>query len=170
MTPATVQKQDLIDFVVNEARLLDEKKYKQWNTLFSDDAYYWVPLTPGQTDPLNESSHLYEDKLLRDIRIARLDHKHVASQQPASRSQHVLQQPVVDSMDVDNNRFVLRTPFIYSEYQENQTREHWNADLVFFTGVAWHHLIVTDGELKMTLKRVDLLNSDGPLQALQLFV
>jgi 3-phenylpropionate/cinnamic acid dioxygenase small subunit len=55
----------LIAFVVREARLLDDKRYEEWNGLWTDDGIYWVPLVPGQPDGLNHTSHLYEDKLLR---------------------------------------------------------------------------------------------------------
>src|SRR5687768_18150980 len=33
-----VTRQDLIDFVVQESRLLDAKRYEEWNALFTDDA------------------------------------------------------------------------------------------------------------------------------------
>ena len=58
---ADVTERQLVDFVVKEARLLDEKRYAEWNALFTDDAFYWVPLVPDQEDGLNHTSHLYED-------------------------------------------------------------------------------------------------------------
>ena len=89
----------LIDFVVREARLLDEKRYDEWNALFTDDAFYWVPLVPDQEDGLNHTSHLYEDKLLRELRIERLKSPRAFSQQPPSRSHHLLQTPTVERAD-----------------------------------------------------------------------
>ena len=162
MTPDTITPQQLIDFVFDEARLLDEKRFEEWSALFTDDAFYWVPLTPGQPDGLNHTSHMYEDKLLRDLRIARLKSPRAFSQQPPSRCQHLLQQPRVEQSDAAANRFVLRTPFHYTESQGD--------DLVFLVGTAWHHLSVVDGALRMTLKRVDMINSDAALPAVQLFV
>ena len=67
----TVTRQDLIDFVVHECRLLDAKRYEEWNALFTDDAFYWLPLVPDQEDGYQHTSHMYEDKLLRDLRIER---------------------------------------------------------------------------------------------------
>jgi 3-phenylpropionate/cinnamic acid dioxygenase small subunit len=96
---SNITKQDLIDFVVREARLLDEKQYEAWNALFTDDAYYWVPLVPDQQDGVNHTSHLYEDKLLRELRIERLKSPRAYSQQPPSRSHHLLQTPTVESFD-----------------------------------------------------------------------
>ena len=90
---AAVTRQHLIDFVVHEARLLDAKRYEEWNALFTDDAFYWLPLMPDQEDGINHTSHLYEDKLLRDLRIERLKSPRAFSQQPPSRCHHLLQMP-----------------------------------------------------------------------------
>ena len=82
MAGIEVTRQVLIDFVVNEAHLLDTRRYEEWNALFTDDAFYWVPLVPDQEDGLNHTSHLYEDKLLRELRIERLKSPRAFSQQP----------------------------------------------------------------------------------------
>ena len=60
---------EAVKFVYREARLLDEKRFDEWYELFTEDAYYWVPLVPGQTDPLAHNSLAYEDKLLLKLRI-----------------------------------------------------------------------------------------------------
>ncbi len=152
----------LIAFVVREARLLDDKRYEEWNALWTEDGIYWVPLVPGQPDGLNHTSHLYEDKLLRTLRIERLKSPRAYSQQPPSRAHHLLQTPTVESADATTNRYVLRTEFHYTEAQGDE--------IEFFVGTVYHHLTMQDGELRMTLKRVDLLNSDAALPAVQLFI
>jgi 3-phenylpropionate/cinnamic acid dioxygenase small subunit len=155
-------RQDLIDFVVREAQLLDAKRFEEWNELFTDDAYYWVPLVPDQEDGINHTSHLYEDKLLRDLRIERLKSPRAYSQHPPSRCHHLLQTPTVETFDEAANRFVVRTEFHYSESQGD--------DMQFFVGTCFHHLTVQEGALKMTQKRVNLLNCDAALPAVQLFI
>jgi len=159
---AAVTRQDLIDFVVHESRLLDAKRYDEWNALFTVDAIYWVPLVPDQPDGINHTSHLYEDKLLRDLRIARLKSPRAFSQQPPSRCHHLLQSPMVESFDAAANRFVVRTEFHYTESQGDE--------LQFYVGTFFHHLSLQDGALRMTLKRVNLLNCDAALPAVQLFI
>ena len=162
LQPQDVQPQDLIDFVVNEAHLLDTRRYEEWNALFTDDAFYWVPLVPDQEDGINHTSHMYEDKLLRDLRIERLKSPRAFSQQPRSRCHHLLQVPVVEQFDVEAGRFVLRTEFHYTESQGDE--------LQFYVGTFFHHLTVQDGALRITLKRVNLLNCDAALPAVQLFI
>ena len=155
-------RQQLIDFVLHEARLLDEARYDEWNALFTDDAIYWVPLTPDQPEGLQHTSHLYEDKLLRDLRVERLKSPRAFSQQPRSRGHHLLQTPGIEQFDPSANRYVTRTPFHYTEAQ--------NDEVNFFVGTVFHHMRLQDGALRLTLKRVNLLNSDAALPAVQLFI
>jgi 3-phenylpropionate/cinnamic acid dioxygenase small subunit len=162
LEPSRVRAQDLIDFVVREARLLDSREYEQWDALFTDDGFYWVPLAPDQEDGLNHTSHMYEDKLLRDLRIQRLRSPRAFSQQPPSRCHHLLQMPTVETFDSEGNRFVVRTEFHYTESQGDEMQ--------FYVGTFFHHLIVQDGALRMTLKRVNLINCDAALPAVQLFI
>ena len=153
---------ELIDFVVREARLLDEKRYAEWNALFTDDAMYWVPLVPDQEDGINHTSHMYEDKLLRELRIERLKSARAFSQQPPTRAHHLLQTPTVETFDEAGNRYVVRSEFHYTESQGD--------NLQFYVGTCFHHLTLQGDALKMTLKRVNLLNCDAALPAVQLFI
>ena len=160
---STVTRQDLIDFVVHEARLLDAKRYEEWNALFTDDAFYWVPLVPDQEDGINHTSHLYEDKLLRELRIERLKSPRAFSQQPPSRCHHLLQTPTVEMLRRGGQplRGAHRVPL----HRVAGRR----------TAVLRRHLLpspdaCSDGALRMTLKRVNLLNCDAALPAVQLFI
>ena len=158
-----ITKQDLIDFVVLEARLLDAKRYEEWNALFTDDAMYWVPLVPDQEDGINHTSHLYEDRLLRELRIERLKSPRAFSQQPPTRSLHLLQAPTVEPADPARpDERLVRTVFQYVESQGDE--------LNTFFGVCRHRLVVADGALRIRQKRVDLINSDAALPAVQLFI
>src|SRR5690606_23161276 len=98
-------------------------------------------------------SHLYEDKLLRELRIERLKSPRAFSQQPPSRCHHLLQQPVVERFDEAGNAFVVRTAFHYTESQGDE--------LQFYVGTFFHHLTQIEGALRITLKGVDLLNCDA---------
>ncbi|WP_347614733.1 aromatic-ring-hydroxylating dioxygenase subunit beta, partial [Comamonas thiooxydans] len=79
----------LIDFVLDEAALLDEQRWGDWLALFTEDGRYWMPLAHGQTDPRLHASLLYEDRLLLQVRIERLRGTRTFSQQPASRCHHL---------------------------------------------------------------------------------
>jgi len=149
---------DPIQFVIREARLLDEKRFDEWYELFAEDGYYWVPASPSQPDPLNHNSLAYEDKLLLKLRIERLKQPNAFSQKPASRCHHLLQTPEVEKSDGREHR--VRTNFIYTETRGDDSQR--------YAAVAWHTLV---GEpLRIRLKRVDLLNCDAALPSIQLFL
>lgn len=152
----------LIDFVLDEAALLDAGHYEAWLNLFEDDARYWMPLAPGQTDPLLHNSLMYEDKLLLQIRIERLAGARTYSQQPKTRCHHLLQQPRVELLDNDAGQYRLRTAF---HYMETRADQQW-----LYAGWASHHLVRREGSLKIRLKRVDLVNSDAAFSNISLFM
>ena len=151
---------ELVRFIYAEARLLDEKRFDEWYELFTEDAYYWVPLVPGQTDPLEHNSLAYEDKLLLKLRIERLKQPTAFSQKPASRCLHVLQAPEVEKSDAARGEWLTRTPFIYTETRGDESQR--------YACVAWHTLV--GAPLKIQLKRVDILNADAALPSIQLFL
>jgi len=151
----------LTQFVYDEARLIDEKRFEEWYELFTDDAYYWMPLTRGQPDGDNHTSLLYEDKLLLRVRIERLRNPHSFSQQQPSFCQHVLQAPQLESANRDGAGWVMRTPFLYLESQLDTQQ--------LLAGISRLHLVQLDGRLRIRLKKVELLNCDAALPSIQLF-
>jgi hypothetical protein len=68
----------------------------------------------------------------------------------------------VESFEPQSNRYVVRTGFHYTESQGDE--------LQFYVGHFVHHLTQQDGALRMTLKRVNLINPDAALPAVQLFI
>jgi len=154
--------QDLARFVRHEARLIDEKRLDEWLELFTEDAHYWVPATPAQSDPFNHNSLAYEDRLLLQLRVERLKSPRAYSQRPPSRCLHVLQEPDVEKLDYERGDFVTRTPFLYTETRGDESQR--------YAATAWHTLVWRDERLRIRLKRVDILNCDAALPSIQLFL
>lgn len=153
---------DPIRFIYREARLLDEKRFDEWYELFTEDAYYWVPLSASQNDPLGHNSLAYEDKLLLKLRIERLKLPTAYSQKPASRCLHVMQMPEVEKADDAGGEYRTRTPFLYTETRGDESQR--------YAATAWHTLVRSGEGLKIRLKRVDILNADAMLPSIQLFL
>lgn len=152
----------LIDFVLREARLLDEAQYDAWLALFADDGHYWMPLAHGQTDARLHGSLMYEDRLLLQVRVERLKGARTFSQQPPSRCHHLLQQPTVESRDEAAGIYTMRTAFHYVETRRDEQQ--------LYAGWATHTLVATGEGLRIQLKRVDLVNCDAAFGNLQLFM
>ena len=158
----SVTDQQLIDFVVREARLLDQQHFDDWLDLFTEDGHYWMPVEWGQTDARLTTSLMYEDKLLLRIRVDRLKGRQTYSQSPKSRCHHVLQTPQVDQRDDEGKCYVTWTPMHYVESRADRQ--------TLYAAWATHHLAMVDDALKIRLKRVDLVNCDAALGSIQLFV
>jgi 3-phenylpropionate/cinnamic acid dioxygenase small subunit len=153
---------ELIDFVLREARLLDEQRFEEWLGLFTDDAHYWMPLEWGQTDPRLTTSLMYEDLLLLKIRVERLKGNRTYSQKPKSRCHHVLQVPQIDARDDAANLYSTWTAMHYVESRGDEQ--------TLYAAWATHRLTVADGAIKIKLKRVDLVNSEAAFGNIQLFM
>lgn len=154
--------QTLIDFVVAEARLLDELRFDDWLQLFTDDGHYWMPLSHGQTDARLQASLMYEDTMLLKVRIERLKGARTFSQQPISRCHHLLQQPTVEARDDAAGLFTTRTAFHFVETRRDEQ--------TLYAGWATHTLKHTEAGLRIQLKRVDLVNCDAAFGNMQLFM
>src|SRR6202030_831721 len=59
-------------FLLHEARLLDDGKFDDWLALFTPEAWYWVPSEPHQADPVETVSLIYDDPPLLETRVPRL--------------------------------------------------------------------------------------------------
>jgi 3-phenylpropionate/cinnamic acid dioxygenase small subunit len=158
---ATLER-ELADFVADEARLLDTRRYDEWLALFADDGRYWVPLQgSAQVEGAAHNALADEDRLLMALRIERLRHPRAHSQHPPSRGQHVLQRSTLVDCDPAAGRYELQTPFVYVE-----TRGERQLTLA---GSVRHRIVRHGERWLIELKRVDLLNADAPLPAIQLF-
>lgn len=145
-------------FLFHEARLLDERRFEEWRALFADDGLYWIPATPGQTDPLGEVSIAYEDRQLLDVRVRRLLHEANYADQPPARTRRVIGNIVLE----DGPGTVVRSSFTLVEFQADAQR--------LFAGEYIHTLVETDDAAepgyRIAMKRVDLLNCDAPMGAI----
>ena len=154
--------QDLVRFVYREARLLDERRFDEWYELFTDDAFYWVPLVPGQKDGVDHTSIAYEDKLLLKLRLERFKNPRSYSLHPEVRCHHLVQQPELESADAERGEWLLRSQQIYTETRGDE--------MLMLASTVFHTVVRQDGALRLRLKRVNLLNCDAALPSIQLFL
>ena len=156
----TITKDDLIDFVYDEVRMLDEGRYDDWLNLWTDDGIYWMPLDWKQKDEINETSLMYEDQFMLRLRVERLTGARPFSQKPKSRCHHVIQRPYVDKIDNDAGAFLVTTQMHYVETRLD--------DQFLLALTAQHELVLKDDALKIARKRVDILNCDAAFGNIQL--
>lgn len=163
--PASSRTPDLREieqFLYREAALLDRKMWDEWLALFTDDGYYWVPLFPEQTDPLEHTSLFYEDRVLMQMRIDRLRHPRAFSQEPPSLTSHVVSGVMLERFDAASGECTVRSSFHLLEFRRDEQRS--------FGGFATFTLVAADDGFRIKLKRVDLINAGGVHEPLQLFI
>jgi 3-phenylpropionate/cinnamic acid dioxygenase small subunit len=143
-------------FLLHEARLLDEAKFDEWLALFTPDAWYWVPSEPGQDNPRDTVSLIYDDRRLLETRVRRLASPRMYSQEPRSRTSRIVANVTVE--DVEGRAATVRSKFLMIEYRREQQR--------LFGGTAWHRLVQIEGAIRIAWKRVELVNCDAPLDGI----
>ena len=156
----TITRAAIIDFIYDEARMLDEGRFNEWLDLWLPDGHYWMPLDYKQTDPELMTSLLYEDDFMRRLRVERLNGERTFSQKPKSRCHHVIQRPFVDKFDADAGEFETNTSMHYVETRLDEQ--------FLLAIVATHELKLVDGKIRIANKRVELLNSDAAFGNIQL--
>ena len=155
-----ITRDDIIDFIYQEARMLDEGRYDEWLSLWLENGIYWMPLDYKQSDPINATSLLYEDHFMLRLRVERLNGARTFSQKPKSRCHHVLQRPFVDIFEPNEGRFQANTSMHYVETRLDEQ--------ILLALTVIHDLKVDDGKLKIAGKKVELLNSDAAFGNIQL--
>src|SRR5215471_16550152 len=98
-------------FLIHEARLLDERRFREWMELFTEDGSYWVPAVPGQQSPFDQASLFYDDRDLMRTRVERLEHPRIHVQTPPSRTAHIVGNVTVEPAGKPNE-YVVHSTFI----------------------------------------------------------
>ena len=146
----------LSQFLYDEAALLDARDWDGWGQLFLPEGTYWVPATRGQTDSLNHVSLVNDNASLREIRLGRLKNGDATSLQGRPNSSHLVSNISVTAADDQRGHYTLRSCFVVAQFTS------WGTS-TFHGGYTHELLRDIDGTLRISLKRVDLVNVDGPL-------
>ena len=181
--------QAVVEFLYREGRLADEARYAEWLALWTDDAVYWVPATTDPAaDPETRLSHIYDNRARLETRIKLLQTGHRYSQEPASLMRRLISNiEVAEGSDGElvagfslayvrkgsfgyrargeSYELVAGSNFILAELSiQAKSEMHW------WVGRATHHLRRVDGLLRMSLKKVVLINTAEPLPNLSFLI
>ena len=142
----------LEQFLMHEARLLDERRFREWMELFADDGTYWVPAAPDQESPFDQASLFYDDRELMRTRVERLEHPRIHVQTPPSRTAHLVGNVLIEAADEAKGEVVVGSTVIMVEYRDGAQR--------LFAGRQHHRLRRDGASFRIVQKRVDLINCD----------
>lgn len=140
-------------FLFYEARLADERLYRDWENLWMDQATYWVPATSGDIDPERDMSIIYDNR----SRIALRVNQFYTGKRYAAEAESTLRRVIsnVEIMAVEGNDVSVASNMVIFE----STRRQDN----LWGGRVDHKLSKVDGEWKMSYKKVTLVNCDKAL-------
>ena len=159
---------DIEQFLYREARLLDDRRFRDWLELFTDDVRYWMA---GRTNryPKNskaiaildpdryveddigredELAILDETKATLTGRVARLDTGMAWAEDPPSRTRHMISNIEVEAGDAEDE---LR---VYSNYIVYRSRAETEED--FYVGARRDVLRRVDGAWKIAHRKLIL--------------
>src|SRR5581483_1597168 len=131
-------------FLHKEARLLDAGRFGDWLKLYEPQGIYWMPSQPGQTDPLNVASIMYEDHAILSIRVQRLLEARALVLTPMPHTTHLVSN--IEAED-DRGEIVVDAAFICVEHQAGQQR--------VYSGRHSHRLVPAGDTFRIKMKRVD---------------
>jgi 3-phenylpropionate/cinnamic acid dioxygenase small subunit len=155
-----VPRAELEEFIIHEARLLDQRRFRDWMGLFAEDGTYWVPAVPDQQSPFDQASLFYDDRDLMRTRVDRLEHPRIHVQTPPSRTAHLVGNAIVEVVDDAKGEYVVGSTVIMVEYRDEQQR--------LFAGRQRHRLRRDGASFRIVQKRVDLINCDSAFEAMAL--
>src|SRR5271170_2879940 len=92
-------------FLFLEARLQDTHAYDEWESLWTDDAVYWVPAN-GATDPETQMSTIYDNRSRIRVRVNQLKTGRHHTQTPRSELARIVSN--IELVEQDGNEVVAR--------------------------------------------------------------
>ena len=136
----------LMPFYIREAWLLDERKFKEWLDLFTDDVLYFMPRRKNvprreshrELTALGDLAILEEDKRYLEMRVARLDTGMAWAEDPPSRTRHMIGNLEVEEQE--NGGVHAKTAFlVYRSHLETdqQILSGYREDVLRDVNGAW---------------------------------
>jgi 3-phenylpropionate/cinnamic acid dioxygenase small subunit len=154
-TDEVLEQHRVEQFLFREARLIDERRFAEWEELWEDDGIYWVPANGDDTDPDRDVSLIYDNRSRLHSRVERYAGGKAFSQVPPPRTAHIVAN--VEIVPTDGNG---RLRVVHSTVQVAESRPGFRIDWV---GRTTHHLVERDGELRIAFKKVVLVDNDQEL-------
>lgn len=118
---------ELMQFYIHEAWLLDERRFREWLDLFTDDVFYFMPrrlnIHRAETDreltPVGDLAIFEDDKTYLRMRVERLETGMAWGEDPPSRTRHLVGNLVAEPLP--GGEVKAKTAFIlYRSHHETE--------------------------------------------------
>jgi 3-phenylpropionate/cinnamic acid dioxygenase small subunit len=151
---------EIESFLYREAQFMDEHKYDEWLSLWTDDALYWIPCNRDDVDPTREVSIIYDDRASLEDRLHRLKGPSAHAQDPKSRLRRLISN--IEVKGGGDGEWTVHSNFILVELRRGKQD--------IFAGRTIHRLRCENGSLKIAYKKVLLVNNDDVIDNLTFLI
>lgn len=152
---------EVLSFLYLEARLADEGRYSEWESLWADDdetVEYRVPMQPDD-DPRTTLAYINDNRKRIKSRVAQLNTGTRHSQTPPSVMRRVVSNSEVVGETADT--VTVESNFALFEYRVRQR---------FWAGRVIHTVRRIDDGLALVRKVVHLIDASGPIDTLAFLI
>ncbi|WP_285320868.1 aromatic-ring-hydroxylating dioxygenase subunit beta [Pseudarthrobacter sp. lyk4-40-TYG-27] len=144
-----------IELIWREAQILDDKKYEEWQTLYTEDAKYIIPVDPDTDDFESSLNMVYDDARMRHMRVTRLVQGYSMSAVAAARTSRTISRFTVEELTQDT--VTLRSAQVLVGFKRDKF-QMLGADLT-------HRVRFAGDDARIELKIIRLVNSDSAVNA-----
>ncbi|AZG46658.1 aromatic-ring-hydroxylating dioxygenase subunit beta [Gordonia insulae] len=144
-----------IQLVWQEAAVLDAKDYVAWESMYTDDAMYVIPIDPDTDDFASSLNMVYDDKRMRSLRVQRMMQGYAPSAVAAARTVRIVSRFTVE--EVDDDAVILRSAQILNAFK----RDAFSTIGAEMT----HRIALSDDGDKIALKVARLIDSEDAVSA-----
>src|SRR5579884_23365 len=144
-------------FVYREARLIDDLELEEWLRLFTEDGIYWIPIDDSKPVEWN-TSLVYDPPLRREERVYHLLHVPFPAQAPRSRTVHLVSN--VEVAAGGDDAFTVRSNQVVYEVRQGDFRQVGLGEVRLIVARVEHVLRRVDGELRIALKKILLIDRE----------
>ncbi len=152
-------------FLFREARYADENEYDAWEGLWTDDALYWVPAGGADIDPINQVSVIYDNRNRIATRMKQVRTGKRYAQAPPSNLRRIIGNvELLGGRASPDGRVDLEVGANFLAFESRQRgNELWG-------GRTTYRIRRVDGELRLSYKKVVLVDNDKAIPTLAFLV
>ena len=136
------------EFLYKEASFLDRPNLDSWIELYTED-------------PINHVSHVYDDRVMMEIRRRNFVHPRAASKDSQTRCSHIIGNVRIKEQSPEGGLIIESTQHVVVWYLDEQR---------IYAFTAQHELRPANGSFKIKSKRVNLMNPDAAQKSLVIYL
>ncbi|WP_099023014.1 aromatic-ring-hydroxylating dioxygenase subunit beta [Mycolicibacterium palauense] len=163
--PGGFDRFEVEQFLYREARLADENDYDGWESLWTDDALYWVPATSDDADPDRQMSIICDNRSRIATRLKQVRTGRRYAQAPPSHLRRLISN--IEFLSGQPNSEGGTDLEVGANFVVVEARPRGNH---IWAGRTTYRLRRVDSELRLAYKKVQLVDADRPVPTLSFLI